>query len=81
MAFSTTTALSGAVDGTSKGQGTTLTLNLQNQDLNSQRYQLGITSEGLTGGPIVLYRIDDDRAFMIESDSVRVFTGMLQRQY
>jgi hypothetical protein len=51
MAFSTTTALSGAVDGTSKGQGTTLTLNLQNQDLNSQRYQLGIHQKGLPEVP------------------------------
>lgn len=81
MAFSTTTALSGAVDGTSKGAGTILTLNLQNQDMSSQRYQLGITSEGLAGGPIILYRIDDDRAFLIESDSTRVITGTLLRQY
>jgi hypothetical protein len=81
MAFSTTAALSGAVDGTSKGLGTILTLNLQSQDLSSQRYQLGITSEGLTGGPIILYRIDDDRAFMIESDNTRVITGTLLRQY
>jgi hypothetical protein len=69
------------VDGTSKGAGTTLTLNLQAQDMSSQRYQLGITSEGLTGGPIILYRIDDDRAFMIESDNTQVITGTLLRQY
>jgi hypothetical protein len=81
LIVSSNTALSGTADGTTIGQATDLTLNLLTQDSMAHRYTYGISCEKLTGGPLVVYRIDDDRAFVIEQDDTRVLMGVMQRQY
>jgi hypothetical protein len=49
----------------------------------AQRYGLGIPSTVFTGETIIGYRISDNEAFLVvlSSDSTRVLTGVLRRQY
>lgn len=81
LVASSTTTLVGTADGTTVGQATDLTLNLLTQDAATHRYTYGISCTKLAGGPFVVYRIDDDRAFVIEQDETRLLMGVLQRQY
>jgi hypothetical protein len=81
--YLSSSALFATVDATNVTQGSTFTLNLLNLNTTRQRYVLGTSSDSaaLAGRVIILYRINDDQAFAIESNDTRVLTGALQRQY
>lgn len=81
LSASTSPTLSGTIDGTTVGQGTSFTLNLLTSNLTAQRYVLGIPSAALNGETIIAYRISDNQAFLIISDSTRAMTGIFKRQY
>jgi hypothetical protein len=75
--------LTGTVSGTGISQPSAFTLSFLNLDAAHQRYQLGVSSDAASfaGGSMVLYRINDSQAFMVELNSSRTRTGVLQRQY
>jgi len=81
--YSSTSALAATVDGANITQGSAFTLNLTNLNTTRQRYVFGTSSDSaaLSGRVIIVYRINDDQAFAIESNATRVLTGTLQRQY
>jgi hypothetical protein len=81
LSASTNSSLFGTVDGDRTGDGAELALNLLSQNLSTQRYTLGSSLTTLTQGTIILYRINDDQAFMIVSDESTVLTGDIRRQY
>jgi hypothetical protein len=64
-------------------QGAAFTFNLLSSDTSRQRYVLGVSSDSgaFAGGSLVLYRINDSQAFIVESSTTRIRTGFLQRQY
>jgi hypothetical protein len=81
--YSISSAFAATVDGTNLSPGSAFTLNLTNLNTTHQRYVFGTASDSaaLTGRVIIMYRINDDQAFVIESNANRVLTGALQRQY
>jgi hypothetical protein len=80
---STSSALTGRVDGTGISQGAVFTLNLLSLNTARQRYLLGISSESeaFASGSLVLYRINDNQAFGVQSNTTGIRTGLFQRQY
>jgi hypothetical protein len=81
--YVSSSALTATVDGANISQGTVFALNLTNLNTTHQRYVFGTSSDSaaLAGRVIIVYRINDDQAFAIETNSTRVLTGVLQRQY
>jgi hypothetical protein len=82
--ISSNNSLQGSVAGTSISQTSPFTFSQNSLDATRQRYQLAVSSDaaGFTGGTMILYRINDTEAFMVESNTgTRTRTGLLQRQY
>ncbi|MCU1284127.1 MAG: hypothetical protein JWO13_477 [Acidobacteriales bacterium] len=81
--YSSSSALVATVDGASVSQGSAFTLNLTNLNTTRQRYVFGTASDvaTLAGKVTIMYRINDDEVFAIESNENRTLTGILQRQF
>jgi hypothetical protein len=82
--ISSNNSLVGNVAGDSISQTSPFTLSQINVNASTQRYQLAVSSDAatFTGGTMILYRINDTEAFMVESNAgTRTRTGFLQRQY
>lgn len=80
LTVSTSSFLSGSIDNVKIGQGVDFGLNLTSLNFAPQRYAFGI-SGALTGGPVIMYRINDDQVFCIDSDGSRILVGAMQRQF
>jgi hypothetical protein len=79
---STSSALTATIDGTNISQGSAFALNLVNLNPNHQRYVFGTSSDStLASRTFILYRVNDNQSFMIESNNARVLVGNVERQY
>jgi hypothetical protein len=79
---STSSALTATIDGTNISQGSAFGLNLVNLNPNHQRYVFGTSSDAtLASRTFILYRVNDNQSFMIESNDTRVLVGNIERQY
>jgi hypothetical protein len=79
---STNSALTATIDGSNISQGSALPLNLANLNPNHQRYVFGTSSDSvLANRVLILYRVNGNQAFIIESNGARVLVGNIERQY
>ncbi|MCU1307005.1 MAG: Ig domain protein group 2 domain protein [Acidobacteriaceae bacterium] len=78
----TSSALTATIDGANISQGSAFALNLVNLNPNHQRYVFGTSADAtLANRTLILYRVNDNQAFVIESNDTRVLVGDTQRQY
>ncbi|MCU1310154.1 MAG: Ig domain protein group 2 domain protein [Candidatus Angelobacter sp.] len=79
---STNSALTATIDGSNISQGSALALNLANLNPNHQRYVFGTSSDAvLANRVLILYRVNGNQGFIVESNGARVLVGNTERQY